>query len=315
MSETLIPQPNPLKAIGLKLMSVTVFTAMAACIKAASVEVPPGEAVFFRSFFAIPVILVWLAMQGNLAHGLETKNPVGHLWRGLIGTCAMGTGFTALAFLPLPEATAIGFAAPILTVILAAMFLGEQVRLFRLSAVLVGMVGVTVVLSPRFTALGNDDLTALAAVGALAALVSAVLRALALVFTRKLIVHENTAAIVFYFSAIASIGGLCTLPFGWAWPSALAAALLVASGLLGGLGQILLTSSYRYAEAGVIAPFDYMSMLLALFVGFFIFGEVPSPTVLLGAALIVAAGVFIIFRERRLGLKRGGAKSVTPSQG
>ena len=310
-----LPQPNVMRAIGLKLSAVVIFTAMASCIKAASVEVPPGEAVFFRSFFAIPVILVWLGWQGNLSDGLRTSNPWGHIWRGIIGTCAMAAGFTGLALLPFPEVTAIGFAAPIITVILAAMFLGEKVRLFRFTAVLVGLVGVTIILSPRFSSAMGDDLTALAALGAAAALASAFLRAVALVFTRKLIVHESTATIVFYFSAIAAFFGLLTMPFGWVVPSPLATVLLVASGILGGFGQIFLTSSYRFAEAGVIAPFDYTSMLLALLVGFFVLGEVPTPIVLLGASLIVAAGVFIIYRERRLGVARDPAKSVTPSQG
>lgn len=308
-------EPNVMRAVGLKVTSVVIFTAMASCIKAASVEVSPGEAVFFRSFFAIPVILVWLAWQGNLRTGLKTQNFWGHLWRGIIGTGAMACGFTGLALLPLPEATAIGFAAPIITVVLAAMFLGEQVRLFRFAAVLVGLLGVTIILSPRFSTDLGDSITALAALGAVAALASAFLRAVALVFTRKLIVHEGTPAIVFYFSAIAAFFGSLTLPFEWTTPSLLVIGLLVASGILGGLGQIFLTTSYRYAEAGVIAPFDYTSMLLALGVGFFVFNEVPTPIVLIGAALITSAGVFIILRERRLGLARGPAKSVTPSQG
>ena len=86
---------------------------------------PPGQAVFFRSFFAIPVIVAWLAMTGGLRHGFDTLYPMGHVWRGLVGTMAMGLGFTALGLLPLPEATALGYAAPLLTVIFAAMFLGE----------------------------------------------------------------------------------------------------------------------------------------------------------------------------------------------
>ncbi len=316
MNQTIKPlEPNIMRAIGLKVTSVVIFTAMASCIKAASTEVSPGEAVFFRSFFAIPVILVWLIWQGNLRNGLKTKNFSGHLWRGIIGTGAMAAGFTGLALLPLPEVTAIGFAAPILTVILAAMFLGEQVRMFRITAVVIGLIGVTIILSPRFSAASGDELTALAALGAIAALASAFLRAVALVFTRKLIVSESTPAVVFYFSTIAAFFGLLTMPFGWTTPSLTALILLILSGILGGFGQIFLTTSYRYAEAGVIAPFDYTSMLLALLVGYFIFGEIPTGLVLIGAALIVVAGVFIIYRERKLGLARGPAKSVTPSQG
>ena len=195
---------NPLRGIGLKILSVTVFTAMAICIKASAPQVPPGEAVFFRSFFAIPVILAWLAWTRNLRHGLDTLYPMGHAWRGLVGTTAMGLGFTALGLLPLPEVTALGYAAPLLTVIFAAMFLGEQVRVFRLSAVVVGLVGVMIVLSPRLTVTSVGDASKLQTIGAMAALLGAVFAALAQVFVRKLVQTEATAAIVFYFSVTAA---------------------------------------------------------------------------------------------------------------
>ena len=140
---------SPLRGIMFKILSVCVFVGMASLIKATSGSVPPGQAVFFRSLFAIPVIGVWLALRGELHTGLRTQNPMGHVWRGLVGTTSMGLGFAGLGLLPLPEVTAIGYAAPILVVIFAAMFLGEQVRLFRLSMVVLGLVGVLVVLSPR----------------------------------------------------------------------------------------------------------------------------------------------------------------------
>lgn len=192
---------NPLRGIGLKILSVAVFTAMAACIKAAAIaDVPPGQAVFFRSLFAIPVILVWLVLQHDLAHGLSTRNPMGHLWRGLVGGAAMACGFTALGLLPLPEVTAIGYAAPLLIVIFAAMFLGEEVRLFRLTAVLLGLIGVVIVLSPRLSVTSIETASQWETLGAMTALMGAILAALAQVFIRKLVQVETTAAIVFYFS-------------------------------------------------------------------------------------------------------------------
>jgi drug/metabolite transporter (DMT)-like permease len=306
---------NPLRGIGLKIISVMVFTLMALCIKSTAGQVPPGEAVFFRSFFAIPVIVAWLVWKHELRHGLDTKNPMGHLWRGLVGTTAMGLGFTALGLLPLPEATALGYAAPILTVIFAAMFLGEQVRVFRLSAVAVGMIGVVVVLSPRLTLATVGDASKLQTVGAMAAILGAVFAALAQVFVRKLVHTEATAAIVFYFSVTAAMLSLATLPFGWTMPDPLGLALLVSAGVFGGIGQILLTESYRHAEVGVIAPFEYVSMLLALGFGYAIFDETPTGRMLLGAALIAASGIFIIWRERRLGLQRGAARKVLTPQG
>ncbi|MEO1000461.1 MAG: DMT family transporter [Pseudomonadota bacterium] len=307
---------NPLRGILLKIASVALFMAMASFIKQAAAEgVPPGERIFFRSVFAIPVILIWLWWRHDLREGLKTKNPMGHLWRGLVGGTAMVLGFTALGLLPLPEVTAIGYAAPLLTVIFAAMFLGEQVRIFRLTAVLVGLCGVVIILSPRLSVLSFDDASKLETVGAFAMLTAAVFMALAQVFVRKLVQTEATPAIVFYFSLVTTGIGLLSLPFGWVWPGGWTLLMLIGAGVVGGLGQILLTESYRHAETSVIAPFEYASMLLAIGVGFFVFDEVPSHTVLAGASLIVAAGLYIIWREHRLGLERAAQRRVMTPQG
>ncbi|MBF9031818.1 EamA family transporter [Rhodobacterales bacterium HKCCE3408] len=305
---------NPLRGIALKIASVCVFVTMASLIKATSGHVPPGEAVFFRSLFAIPVIVGWLVWRHELSTGLRTSAPLGHFWRGLVGTTSMGLGFAALGLLPLPEVTAIGYAAPLLVVVFASMFLGEQVRLFRLSMVGLGMAGVLIVLSPRLNVdpSGADIRQTL---GAVITLMSAVCAALAQVFVRKLVRTEGTAAIVFWFSVTATGLSLLTLPWGWvlpAWPELI---MLICAGLLGGFGQILLTSSYRLADASLIAPFEYTSMLLSIGVGFLVFSEEPTTQMLIGAAIIVVAGVAIILRERRLGLERARQRKAMTPQG
>ena len=298
---------RPLRGITLKLCSVLVFIVMASLIKAAAAHVPAGEMVFFRSLFAIPVIVVWLTWQGQLSTGFRTKNPLGHVWRGLMGTMGMGLGFAGLGYLPLPEVTAISYASPLLVVIFAAMFLGEQVRAFRVTSVALGLVGVLIVLSPRLSVVPGSVTSHAEALGAILVLGSAVFAALAQVFVRKLILLETTTAIVFYFSVTSTVLALATIPFGWVWPTPREAMFLMGAGLLGGVGQILLTSSYRHADASLVAPFDYASMLFALAIGYFVFAEVPSVTMLAGAALVVAAGILIIWRESRLGLKRSGS--------
>lgn len=304
---------SPLRGILFKLASVLVFIAMAAVIKATAEHVPAGEAVFFRSFFAIPVILVWLGWQRELRSGLRVAQPMGHVWRGVVGTAAMGLGFAGLGLLPLPEVTAIGYAAPLLTVVFAAMFLGEEVRLFRLSAVALGMVGVMIVLSPRLGAV--DQTTSGETLGAVVTLMGATCAALAQVFVRKLVATERTSAIVFWFSVTASVLSLATLPFGWVWPSSTEAAFLVAAGVLGGFGQIFLTSGYRYADASIVAPFEYASMIFALAIGYVFFDEVPTLVMLGGAALVILAGVLIIWRERQLGLERARQRKAMTPQG
>ncbi len=307
---------NPVRGITLKIISVIIFITMIGLIKATSHEVPPGEAVFFRSVFAIPVLILWLVVRGDFPAKLKANDPMGHVWRGLMGTFAMASGFLAIGLLPLPEVVAIGYAAPLLVTMLAAMFLGEKIRLVRLSALMLGMFGVLLVLSPRLTMLDTEVTSRLQTIGALAALMGAMFSALAQVFARKLVATETTGSIVFYFSIMSSVLALLTLPFGWKVPGAYETFLLVTAGLLGGVGQILLTESYRFAEVAVIAPFEYCSIIVALLVGYFIFDELPTGIMMAGVALIVAAGIIIIERERRLGIQRTGkARGAVPNQG
>lgn len=306
---------KPLRGILLKLGSVVAFVAMAALIKSVSGAIPPGEVVFFRAFFAIPVILVWLAWRHDLHGGFKAANPMGHVWRGLVGTASMILGFAGLAYLPFPEVTALGYTAPLLTVIFAAMFLGEVVRLFRISMVALGMVGVMIVLAPRLTLIGAETVRTTEALGVMLVLGSAVFAALAQVAVRKMVQTETTSAIVFWFMVTASAAALVTIPFGWVLPSPTQAAILVVIGLLGGVGQILVTASYRDADASLIAPFDYTSMLFALAIGYWAFDEVPTRAMLGGAVLIILAGVLIIWRERRLGLERARQRKAMTPQG
>ena len=130
---------------------------------------------------------------------------------------------------------------------------------------------------------------------------------------RKLVQTEQTSAIVFFFSLTATCLSLFTLPFGWVVPTGWEALLLISAGVFGGVGQIMLTSAYRFADASVVAPFDYASMLFALAIGYVFFQEVPTGTMLIGSGVVIAAGVIIILREHRLGLARGRArKNMTP---
>jgi drug/metabolite transporter (DMT)-like permease len=307
MKERYMPptQLSPIRGIVLKCISVTVFTIMAALIKATSigdVPIPPGQQVFFRSIFALPVIFIWLLMRSELSVGLTTFRPMGHFYRGIVGTAAMGFNFWALSLLPFPEATAIGYAAPLMVVIFAGMFLGENVRAFRLGMVGLGLAGVLIVLSPQITATGPSD--TIRTLGAVVALMGASCAALAQIFVRKLVQEERTSAIVFWFSVTSSLLALLTLPFGWVMPHGATLAMLIMTGFLGGIGQILLTSSYRYADASVVAPFDYTSMILAVLIGWTVFGEMPTVTVLGGASVVILAGILIIWREHKLGLER-----------
>jgi drug/metabolite transporter (DMT)-like permease len=232
--------------------------------------------------------------------------------RGLIGVCSMALGFFALTRLPLPEATAIGYASPLVIVILSAILLHERVYIFRWTTVIIGLVGVMIILWPRLTLLsGQSGADSSETIGALAALGAAVLSAFAMLQVRKLVQTERTETIVTYFFVSASVLSLLTIPFGWVVPTPEQAALLIGAGFFGGLGQLLLTSCYRYADMSVIAPFEYVSLLLTIIIGYLLFSDVPTITMIIGAIIIVASGIAVILRERWLGLDRRRAKEAS----
>lgn len=300
--------------IAFKLGSVCLFLAMSTLLKA-SENVPAGQLVFFRSFFAILPILVYLAYSGELIEGLKTRHPLSHLWRGLVGTAGMATSFYALTQLPLPEAITINYATPLLIVVFSAVFYHEQVRLYRWSAVLVGLVGVVIIIWPRLTVFsgGIDDMSG-ATLGAIAALVACVFAATAMMLVRKLVETERSATIVLYFSIASALIGLCTMPFGWIAPTTEQLVLLVSAGIIGGVGQILLTESYRHADMSVIAPFEYASLLLSIIAGYIFFRDIPTIEMLVGGVIVVGSGLFIIYREHKLGIERRKAGEVSPPQ-
>ncbi|MET0905946.1 MAG: DMT family transporter, partial [Tardiphaga sp.] len=260
-------------------------------------------------------VFIWLLWRRQLRSALKTRDPFGHVVRALVGASSMGCGFFALTRLPLPEATAIGYAAPLLIVMFSALLLKERVHVFRWTAVALGLVGVVIILWPRLTVFsGAGALDNAEAVGAIAALAGAILTAFAMMQVRRLTRTERTEAIVVYFFISASVLSLLTIPFGWVMPTGEQAVLLVAAGFAGGIGQLLMTSAYRYADMSVIAPFEYVSLLLTIAIGFAVFGDVPTLAVVLGALIIVASGIAVILREHYLGLDRVKAREASTPQ-
>jgi drug/metabolite transporter (DMT)-like permease len=305
---------NAIRGIGLKVASVAIFVGMSSFIKAAG-PLPAGQVVFFRSFFAMLPIIVYLAWRRDFAVAVRTSRPLGHLARGLVGVTSMCLGFYGLARLPLPESITINYAQPLLVVAFSALFLGESVRLYRWTAVTVGLIGVLIVSWPKLTLVVNPELMNRAeSLGVLATLVGAGFSACAMLLVRSLVHSERSETIVMWFSMTATGFSLLTIPFGWEWLAAPQVACLVAAGICGGVAQLLMTEAYRHAEASVVAPFEYTSLILGLAVGFVLFGDVPTIHMLVGGAIVVGAGIFIILRERQLGLARGAARKLSPPQ-
>jgi drug/metabolite transporter (DMT)-like permease len=304
---------NVAKAIILKLISALMFAVMSALVRWLGETIPVGQVVFFRSAWAILPVVIIYAWRRELMAAVRTGRPLGHLGRGLISMTGMFLNFAALARLPLVDATAIGFAAPLITVALAAVFLGERVRIYRWSAVAIGFAGVIVMLWPYLDLARLVSGSAVTTVGAFLALGAAFTNAGSVVQTRRLTGTETTSSIVFYFSLFCALAGAATLPFAWVTPTPAQLAALIATGLLGGIAHLLLTESYRFAAASVVAPFDYTAMVWAFVLGYVLFGEVPTIYVYVGSIVVAGAGLYVIWRERQLGLKRAKAAEGPPT--
>jgi drug/metabolite transporter (DMT)-like permease len=297
--------PTPLigAGIGLGALAFALFTLMDTAIKWLSSGYPVIELVFFNALFAlIPVSLTTLR-RGGLAR-LRTRRLHLHVLRGAFGLGGGFLAFYAYSRLPLADAYSIIFATPLLITALSVPILGEQVGWRRWSAVAVGFVGVLVMLRPGVAPVGP---------GSLAALGAACASALAILLVRKLSATESTASIALYSNLTGLLVTGSLLPFHWVVPSLGDLLLMAAAGLIGGSALLILISAYRRAPAALVAPFQYSQMVWAILLGFVIWGDVPDPARLLGAAIVASSGLFIVYRETALG--RRPTASLHPSAG
>jgi drug/metabolite transporter (DMT)-like permease len=293
LAASLSAHHHPVLGVLLKLTSVALLASMAACVKYLGDDIPSGEIIFVRGIISAAVLAVLARLSGGL-HLLGTRNWRSHALRSLSGTVSMFSLFFALTSIPFAEVTAITFTAPMFLTVLAMLFLGERIHRYRWTALGIGFVGVLVIIAPQVSFARGDVL------GVSAALSAAVFSALAMMFLRGMSGEgEHAITITFYFSMTAMGAAALTALGGWPAPSALQWSIIVLAGVLGVLGQLLMTFSYRFAEASTIAPLDYANLLMALAYGYFLFGEVPRASVWIGAPLVVAAGLIILWREYR----------------
>ncbi|WP_176581510.1 DMT family transporter [Azospirillum ramasamyi] len=286
--------------IGSMLASVLFFSLMNALAKLLMDRFPVTEVMFFRSLFALIPVCLSIHLGKGFAATLYTRHPWGHMGRSLIGLTTMVAMFWSFHLLPLGDAIALNFAAPLFLTALSVPLLGEKVGIHRWSAVLVGFAGVLIIVQPS-----GDVLN----LGAIIALCGALTNALAMITIRQLSRTEPPDTIVFYFTLLTTVLLGLTLPFSWVTPDPLDWLLLVAIGLLGGCGQLMLTRAYSLAPAAVVAPLNYTSLLLAVGFGWLIWSEVPTVTMAIGAAVVMASGLYILHRETR---RRAAASQTLP---
>jgi len=284
--------------ISMKILAALSSTLMLACVKGLGGNVPVGEVIFFRSFLAMLPLLLWLRLQGGVKEGIKTSDVKGHFLRGLAGTGGMYLSYLSLLYISLADATVLNYAAPLFTVILAAIILRERVKFYRWIAVLTGFAGIVVMLS-GLIAFSGSSISFASSAGVMLAIAAAVCTAGASIQIRFLNKTEKPGAIAFWFAVMTASTSLLTLAAGWKMPDSRELLLLVGCGLFGGITQILLTLSLRYADASLLAPFDYTTLIWSVLIGFMFLGALPGINTFAGAALVMAGGLFSVIGEQR----------------
>jgi drug/metabolite transporter (DMT)-like permease len=299
-------EQQPLAGIALRLLTALLLAIMFALVKLASTRgVNLVESLFYRQCGSALCATGLVAVGPGFA-SLRTQRVWAHVGRMALGLGAMALNFLAFIMLPLAEATTIGFSVPIFSVILAAVVLGEPTGKWRWGAVAAGFAGVLLIIQP-----GSGEVPLL---GASVALAAALTTASVTIVIRRLGATEKATTTVFWFavSSLVPLGlamgifGKSHAPVTWMMLGGLA--------LVGGLAQLTLTGALRLAPVALVMPMDYTSLLWALLLGSWIFGEMPTPWIWGGAPIIIASGLVIVWRERRLHRRAGlSAEAAAPT--
>jgi drug/metabolite transporter (DMT)-like permease len=286
------PKEHRGRGILLRIGGVTAFASMMAAFKySATHGVGPAEILFYRNFFSLPTIVAWVLLGGGFT-SVRTKRPAAHATRSIVGLAVMCCTFVALSMLPLAEATAISFSAPLFATMLSAIFLRERVMWHRWGAVALGFAGVLIIVHP-----GGSVLPPL---GVAIGLVAAFGAAVVVITLRQLGSTESAAATVFWFNVICVAATALPMPFLFRQHSPGVWAALSIGGMVGGSAQIMMTAALRYAPVSVLAPFDYLQIIWATIWGFILFATLPTIDGVVGTALIAGAGCYVVWRERRI---------------
>jgi drug/metabolite transporter (DMT)-like permease len=259
---------------------------MSVCIKATGDNLPLFEVVFFRSFFAlIPLFLVIFYFNLKIT---SINNYKLHFFRGLVGIAAMSLFFISLRYVPLIEMQTISYSSVFFISILSIFFLGEKIGYRRVIAIIVGFIGVVIILKPDVNLFSNYSVLPLLA---------SIFLSMAVIILKKILLTNNNILSVWTFTLFATLFSLFFYNDDWIWPNNFDLVLLIASGILGFVAQLCLSKSFQLADASVLAPLDFTSVIWAFLIGYIIFGEFLSREVLLGGPLILLSVGYIFYRE------------------
>jgi drug/metabolite transporter (DMT)-like permease len=279
-----------------------IFTTNGAMIRLLSAEIEGVQTAFFRAFFSV-LLLTPMMLTGRV-QPWRSERIQGHFWRTFMGTCSMVLGFYAVSMLPLADATALAFSQPLFSVVLAAVVLHENVRWRRWTATVAGFIGVLVMARP-----GSGSLQP----GAIVALLNALAVGISILLVRRLSDSEPPLMILTQFAIFSTL--LLALPaiWFWRWPSAYGWALAVGVSVTATLGQYFWVQAFAAGEMSAVAPFDYLRLPFAVFVGWLIWGEMPVIWTYIGASIVIASALYIAYRESQLVRERRAAARAMPA--
>ncbi len=269
--------------------SVICFSTMDILVKYLD-NFPVAQLLFMRFFFGL-IPIFFLIPREKIFTFYKTKRPILHAFRAISGAVAIIALFIALRNLPLADVISLTFAGPIFVTIFSIIFLSEKVGIKRWSAVFIGFIGMLFIVQPAFVDLN---------IYYIFPIIFCIGFSFVAISIRSLSKTEPNYLIAFYFTMLVLILSLFTLPMGWNAPSKFELFLFVVLGLAGGIANLLLTQSYRLADASLVSPIKYLSLLFAIFFGYYIWNEVPKPMMLFGAFLVILSSLIIFRRESTL---------------
>jgi drug/metabolite transporter (DMT)-like permease len=278
------------RAIVLMIIATILFACASAASKWLVGVYPVGETLFMRSLSSLitgaAMILPWTGLSV-----FATKRPRDHILRGMSQSISQLSLLLAFSLMPLAGAVAINFSSPLFAALVSIVWLRERAGPARWAALLIGFVGVLIVTNP-----GANSLT----LGALFALVNAIMYGSVTVAVRGMTRTESANTLVIWQLTVLAFFHSFLLFFGWTWPTPFDAVLLFGTGVTNAVGQWFWTRSLHLAPAAAVTPFYYLMLVWSLIIGFLVWGDVPTVSLLIGSAIVVATGLFLFMREARL---------------
>ena len=272
-----------------KSLSVLFFVLMSVCIKATGDHIPLFQVVFFRNFFALlPLIffIYFLKLNFSLINNYKL-----HIARAFIGITAMSLFFISIRYVPLVEMQTISYSSVFFISILSIFFLGEKIGYRRIIAIFIGFIGVLIILKPSTELFSNYSVLPL---------IASLFLSMAVIVLKKILLTNNNILSVWIFTVLCTIISLFFYNENWVWPNNLDMSFMIASGILGFIAQICLTKSFQLADASLLAPIDFSSVIWSFSLGYIFFGELISSDVLIGGLIIITSVGYIFYRERVL---------------